>query len=545
MTKNNERMVRLRNWRKSEKKDKTPVGAKEAIDLLTSGMTVFTRFAFFIGFLALASYLGATQHLVTGVNLTDAFLLAALALALGFLALLIVVAGVSMVGAQMNFLVASAAAGATISHLSHRQKQSICVFIALVLFYTFMVPWLFLHIQKAADWVILLTLAVNFLAAAALAWFWDHVHELCKGPGQSGNEPRSLSDRIADGFATAGVLFMSSLMTMLFLALLDPKVVFVFALIGCFGALGFRLAFVRGKRVTPNWAHAGCTIMAVTLILSTFLVFLLPAFNGSTGVTKAFQMVSLNVPHATIDVSAANLMRLDRAAKQQGLPLQVCRNADGSATLTNIQVLWHTLGNTGLVELWSESSDQRTYDKSHRPRFQTSPYEKIFHVLGTTGLRVPLENSGLQVKTGSNLHCLELNGLHFDSNSSTLSDDAKKELAQQLVELRDSLSASKTKDGKVVVQAARFEIVGHADPRRRQNGTNEELASKRAEAVRDMVEIWIRDNAPQWSKATIKFRSEGAREQARKCDAMTGAESEACNAFNRRVVLRLTAAAPS
>lgn len=545
MTKNNERMARLRSWRKSEMKDKAPAGAKEGIDLLTSGMTAFTRFAFFVGFLALASYLGAAQHLVTGVNLTDAFLLAALALALGFLALLIVVAGVSMVGAQMNFFVASAAAGATTAHLSDRQKWAVRMFIVTVMLYTFLVPLLYLQMPKAAEWAILLALAVNFLAAAGLAWFWDHLQELCKAPGQSRNEPRDLSDRIAEGAATAGVLFMSSLMTMLLLALLDLKVVFVFALIGCFGAIGFRVAFIRGKRVTPGWARAGHTIMAVTLVVSTFLVFLLPAFNGNTGVAKAFQMVSLNVPNATIDVSAANLVRLDRAANQQGLPLQVCRNADGSATLTNIQVLWHTLGDTGLVELWSESSDPRTYDESHRPRFQTSPYEKIFHVLGTTGLRVPLENSGLQVKTGSNLHCLELNGLHFDSNSSALSEDAKRDLAQQLVELRDSLTANKAKDGKVVEQAARFEIVGHADPRKRQNGTNEELASKRAEAVRDMVEVWIQDNAPQWSKATIKFRSEGAREQARKCDAMTGAESEACNAFNRRVVLRLTTVAPS
>ncbi|MDR7299486.1 outer membrane protein OmpA-like peptidoglycan-associated protein [Pelomonas aquatica] len=256
-------------------------------------------------------------------------------------------------------------------------------------------------------------------------------------------------------------------------------------------------------------------------------------------------MVSLNVPNSTIDVSAENLVRLDRVASQQGLPLEVCRNADGSATLTNIQVLWHTLGDTGLVELWSESSDPRTYDESHRPQFQTSPYEKIFRVLGTTGLRVPLKNSGLQVRTGSNLHCLELSGLHFESNSAVLSEDAKKDLAQQLAALRDSLTANKAKDGKVVEQAARFEIVGHADPRKRQNGTNEELASKRAEAVRDMVEVWVKDNAPQWSKATIRFRSEGAREQARKCDAMTGTESEACNAFNRRVVLRLTTVGPS
>ena len=115
MPKNDDLIERLRTRRKSKKEAK-PASMKEGLDLVASAMTTFTRFALFIGFLALAFYLGVTQHVVTGVNLTDAFLLAALALAVGFLALLIVVVGASIVSVQMNFLVTSVASGAFTTH---------------------------------------------------------------------------------------------------------------------------------------------------------------------------------------------------------------------------------------------------------------------------------------------------------------------------------------------------------------------------------------------------------------------------------------------
>jgi outer membrane protein OmpA-like peptidoglycan-associated protein len=319
----------------------------------------------------------------------------------------------------------------------------------------------------------------------------------------------------------------------------------VLALIGGIWAVGVLGTIARGKQVTPRWARVGRAIMAAALIASPFFVLVLPAFNGNTGVAKAFQMVSLNVPTATIDVSAANLQRLDRASTQQGLPLQVCRHADGSATLTNVRVLWHTLGNTGLVELWSEPTDPKQYSGSHRPRFQTSPYEQLFRLLGWRGLRVPLENSGLLVTTGSNLHCLELNGLHFDSNSALLSKEAGQDLARQLTTLKESLSEKKSRDGKSLERPFRLEIVGHADPRKRQSGTNEALAHQRADAVHAEVLSWVRAEAPEWLPLAITVRSEGAREQARKCEGLSPAESEACNAFNRRVVLQLSTAPAS
>lgn len=541
MQKTNQLIGRLRTRRESKKADK-PASTKETVDVLISAMTAFTRFALFIGFLALAAYLGAAQHVVTGVNLTDAFLLAALALALGFLALLIVIAGVSLVGAQVNFIVASAARGATTEHLPSRQRRWIPVFAVAVLVYTVGMPWMYLQVFHLNDWRIWLPLAGNALAACALACWWDRVQELCHQPGQMANTSRTTSDRIAEGFGTAGILLMSSLMCALLVAAIDKMVVVVFALIGGVCAVGFLIAVARGRRVTPGWARAGRTIMAMALTVSAFVALFLPAFNGNTGVAKAFQMVALNVPGATIDVSAANLQRLERASAQQSLPLQVCRHADGSATLTNVRVLWHTLGNTGLVELWSEPTNPTKYSNSHRPRFQTSPYEQFFQLLGWRGVRVPLENSGLVVTTGSNLRCMELDGLHFGSNSAALSPEATQDLARQLAALRDSLNESKSRDGKPAEVPARLQIRGHADPRKRQSGTNEDLARERAEAVREAVRSWVKTEAPQWSSMTITVSSEGARAQARKCDGLDAAESEACNAFNRRVVLQLTTA---
>jgi outer membrane protein OmpA-like peptidoglycan-associated protein len=85
----------------------------------------------------------------------------------------------------------------------------------------------------------------------------------------------------------------------------------------------------------------------------------------------------------------------------------------------------------------------------------------------------------------------------------------------------------------------RLEIVGHADPRKRQSGTNEGLARHRAESVREAVHAWITASAPHWSRVPIDVRSDGARELARKCEAGDGAEARACHAFNRRVVVQI------
>ncbi|MFT7723156.1 MAG: hypothetical protein QM788_10035 [Roseateles sp.] len=541
MPKNDALIARLRSRRKAATRER-PAGVKDGLDLLMAAMTAFTRFALFVGFLALAAYLGAAQHVVTGVNLADAFLLAALALALGFLALLIVVAGAVLVGAQMNFLVASAAAGATTAHLTRRQKLRVPAFMAAVAAYTVGMPWVYLQALSAQGWRAGGLLALNGLAAGALAWGWDHIQQLCRAPGQGAGAPRTTADRVAGGLGTAWMLWAAALMSALLVAFTNAMVVVVFGLIGSFCAAGFLVAVARGGRVTPGWARAGWMVMAAALVVSALVALFLPAFNGDTGVAKAFQMVALNVPGATIDVSAANLQRLERAAAQQGLPLQACRHADGSATLTNVRVLWHTLGNTGLVELWSEPTDPRHYSGSRRPRFQTSPYEQLFQLLGWRGVRVPLENGGLVVTTGSHLHCLELNGLHFDSNSASLGRDAAQDLAQQLAALKDSLSDNRARGGQPAETAVRMHIVGHADPRRRQNGTNEDLARERAEAVRDAVRSWLSAEAPQWSSMRLTVHSEGARAQARKCEGLGPAESEACHAFNRRVVLQMTTA---
>lgn len=544
LPKNNALIERLWSHRKPSTKDE-PASLKDRIDLLISAMTACMRLALFLGFLALAFYLGAAQHIVTGVNLTDAFLLAALALALGFLALVIVVAGAVLVWVQINFLVTSAAKGNTTSHLTPQQKLWVVAFVAAVVIHTFGMPWIYLLGFRANGWRLWLPLGLSFLSASALAWGWDRIQELCSPRGEGAIGRRAMFDRIADGVSTAGFLWWASLTAGVLATIIDMTVVVVLGLIGGAFAVGFRLTVVTGRRVTPRWVQFGRRAMAGGLLISAGVALVLPAFNGYTGVAKAFQMVALSIPSATIDVSATNLRRLDRASEQQGLPLPVCRHADGSATLTDVRVLWHTLGNSGLVELWSEPTDPKQYSAAHRPRFQTSPYELFFQVLGWRGVRVPLENSGLVVTTGSNLHCFELSGLHFESNSATLSKEAGQDLAQQLTGLKDSLTESKSRDGKAAETPARLQIVGHADPRQRQKGTNEDLARQRANAVREAVLSWISTEAPQWSSMAITVRSEGAREQARKCEDLSPAENEACNAFNRRVVLQMTTAPAS
>ncbi len=514
---------------------------KTTVDLLISTMTALFRFALFIGFLALAAYLGAAQHVVTGTNLTDAFLLAALALALGFLALVLVLAGALLIGAQVGFIVSFVARGLTTDHLHVRQRRWIPAFALSVAVYTIGIPSMYLEVLQLNDWKIWPLLAGNLLAAGGLGWWWERVQALCERPSATGSSEKSTSDALGDGFGTAGVLFMSSLAWAFLSAALDGKVV-VLVVLGGFSAAGFCIAFARGSRVTPGWTRVGKTVMGFTLAVSVFVSLFFHAFGGNTGVAKAFQIVGLNVPNATIDVSAANLQRLERAAVRHGLPIETCRHADGSATLTNVRILWHTLGNSGLVELWSEPTNPAVPSGQHPQRFQTSPYEQFFGLLGWRGVRVPLENSGLVVTTGSNIRCMELDGLHFASNSSFMSQEATQDLVKQLEALKASIDEHKRRDGASVEKPVRLQITGHADPRKRQHGTNEDLAKIRAEAVRQVVQTWVSKEAPQWESLTITVSSEGARSQVRKCDGLDSAESEACNAFNRRVVLQLTTA---
>jgi len=220
----------------------------------------------------------------------------------------------------------------------------------------------------------------------------------------------------------------------------------------------------------------------------------------------------------------------------------VCHNPDGSAIVTDVRVLWHTLGTNGLVELWSEPTDPTRYGTGSKPHFRTSLLEGWFRLLGWRGVRVPLDNSGLAVIMGGNLHCFELDGLLFDTNSSNLSAKARESLHTRLTSLRASVQQIKNDKGAPARTIQRIEVVGHADPRRRLKGTNEELAMQRAETVKAAISAWINANAPEWKGAAIAARSEGSREQARKCSDGDGAESEACNAFNRRVVLRMVSA---
>lgn len=520
---------RLRSDRKPKAVEK-PVSAKETIDLLTSFMTAITRASIFIGFFALAIYLGAARHVVTGVNLSDVFLLATLALALGLLGLLVVFIGVMLVGIQSSFLVSVLTFDGLIA-LKRNQMWLMAVFGIGVVIYTIFAPIGFLYFLEhgyAGFWTLF---AINSALAIVMAFFWAWFQNL---------RLESLVDLIFTVITTSGLLVMSSLMCLMLLAYLSREIVVAFAVLGGMCAFGFQISVTTGKRAPPKRQRLGGILMVSSLFASILTTSFIPAFDGSTGLLKAFQMVALNVPGATVDVSVSNLQRLEKVSELQALPLPICRHADGTATLTDVRVLWHTLGSVGLVELWSEPTDPQRYSSTHRPRFQRAFYEQLFRPLGWSGIRVPLDNTGLSVMTGSNLHCVELNGLHFESNSASLSESAQNDLSKQLETIKQNLNERKSKDGKPLSTATRLAIVGHADPRARQVGTNEQLAYQRAKAVEKAVRSWLDQKAPEWASMDISIRSESAREQFRKCDIKNAAESEACNAFNRRVVLQLT-----
>lgn len=528
---------RLRDRREKKSKSSPESSTKEHLDVLSSLFGVATKGALAFGLTTLIFYLGAAQHVVTGVNLTEGILLAALALVLGILGVGVLIIGTLQVYPQVNFLMSAAASGASSRHLTRAEKVSLYAFCAAVIAYSIGVPLVIRQLlEYGHNQLGLSALGVGALLAIGVGGWWVRILRMC---AKADSSTRARFDAWGEGFNAAMFLFFSSCLWLLLGFVLSAKILAVFSVIGFLSALGFSLMVSSGIRVVPGWRAAGRTLLVFAFIIATTFSIFVPAFGGETGAVKAFQSVALNAPQATLAVSPANLERLERIAGQHDRPLNVCRNADGSATVTDVRVLWHTLGANGLVELWSEPTDPELYSDGSKPHFRTSWLESSFRVLGWRGVRVPLDNSGLAVISGSNLHCLELDGLLFDTNSSILSVQARTTLYEQLNHLHTKFQQIKNAKGAPVRAVQRIEIIGHADPRRRLNGTNEELAKQRAESVKAAVSAWIDANSPEWKEAAIAPRSEGSREQARKCTDSDAAESEACNAFNRRVVLRM------
>lgn len=511
--------------------------SKESLDVFSGLLGIAAKGALAFGLVTLIFYLGAAQHIVTGANLTEGILLAALALVLGILGVSVLIVGTMLVFPQMNFFLLAMASGASFRHLSRIQKWRAYGFCTAVGVYSLAMPWTIRellihgHEQYAIG-----TIAVAGTLAGILAMGWTRIHQVCL---RSSSHSSGRMDALSEGVNACVLLWMSPLIWAMVSLILPFRICLVLSAIGFFNAIGLSLMLSSGNKVLPSWRVLGRTLLAFCFVVSTIISIFVPAFGGETGVLKAFQGVALNVPQATLAVSPANLERLERVAAQHGRSLNVCRNADGSATITDVRVLWHTLGTNGLVELWSEPTDPKHYVNGSKAHFRTSLLERWFNLLGWRGVRVPLENSGLAVITGSNLHCLELDGLLFETNASVLGEKARTVLQERLGHMLANVQQVKNGNGLPVRTIQRIEVVGHADPRRRFNGTNEELAAQRAESVKAAVQAWIHADAPEWRAAVVSTRSEGSREQARKCDSNDAAENQACNAFNRRVVIRM------
>lgn len=513
------------------------LSAKESLDVFSSLLGIAAKGALAFGLVTLIFYLGAAQHIVTGANLTEGILLAALALVLGILGVSVLIVGTMLVFPQMNFFLLAMASGASFRHLSPIYKWRTYGFCIAVGVYSLAMPWaireLLIHGHERYA---ILGIVVAGTLAGILAMGWTWVHRACL---RSSSHAPGRMDALSEGLNAGVLLWMSPLIWAMVSLILPFRICLVLSAIGFFNAVGLSLMLSSGNKVLPSWRVLGRTLLAFCFVFSTIISIFVPAFGGETGVLKAFQGVALNVPQATLAVSPANLERLERVAAQHGRSLNVCRNVDGSATITDVRVLWHTLGTNGLVELWSEPTDPKQYVNGSKAHFRTSLLERWFNLLGWRGVRVPLDNSGLAVITGSNLHCLELDGLLFETNASALSEKARTALQERLGHLHANVQQVKNGNGLPIRTIQRIEVVGHADPRRRFKGTNEELAAQRAESVKAAVQAWIHADAPEWRAAVISARSEGAREQARKCDSDEAAENQACNAFNRRVVLRM------
>lgn len=526
-------------WRNRQKKP-AEEGAKESLEIASAIIAIAIKLSVGIGLLALALYLGAAQHVVAGFDLADVFLLAAVVIVLGLLGILITGLGTAIALPYVNFAIAPTGMGAQ-PNQPDAERIAAKRFAWLAVLFAVGVPGMAQLLVHADTTPILVFLATVAFAAWAVAGRWVDVQARRR---RAAARPWDRVDVIGERITTALMLFASGFLLTFVPTLLAPNVLLCFILIGAFFSFGLVLQGAQGPLVKKSWTATGRKAMAAAVAIASFIALLLPAFNKETGVSKAFQAISLYVPSATVEVSAANLARLERVAGQHGAPLQVCHHADGTATLTDMRVLWHTLGDSGLVELGAEPTTAQEGDSTamrSRARYETAFYERALAVLGWRGVRVRVENKGFEVIPGSTLRCVEISGLEFASNSPTLDSKALAALHTHLATLKASLQSGNGGRGAANrVAAERLDIVGHADPRKRVRGTNEALAQERASAVEREVRSWIEKNAPEWKALPISARSAGPREVARKCEG-EGEEAQACHAFNRRVVLQLLA----
>jgi len=275
------------------------------------------------------------------------------------------------------------------------------------------------------------------------------------------------------------------------------------------------------------------TIDPAKLRVALMLIFAgvcLPYVGATAAGTLRYAMegLGMRISNATLIVNEANHAILEAAADAKGLPLYSCKHDNGTYAVSNVNILWHGMGQRSYVELLPKPQPVKDANDAKDSK-KGSEAKKIEDAVEAknTPLRVELDSAGVKkAKSEVAGSCIELRrGIYFASNGELLSPK-EWSLSQPFLEtfLKENNVA-----GRAIV------AVGYADPMPRANESNFSLAQKRAcDVVHHIVDAHLATLEQAW----IDVRLDNA-EWAGCKDLKDPVQQRSCFEKNRRVEVQL------
>ncbi|MCD4504753.1 hypothetical protein LQR30_11620 [Chromobacterium piscinae] len=261
-------------------------------------------------------------------------------------------------------------------------------------------------------------------------------------------------------------------------------------------------------------------IIAISIAMLLALPFFQWSEIGSKILSNAvIQPLGLYKNRASLWVSKENLQTLEDASKLQDIPLSICRNPDGSAVVTDLRIWWHGIGSRSYVQLLGFSKQ-----KNKEEEYSSYP-------------RVELKSEGARLIFSQDVRCTEISdALVFPSNKTQPEDgpSVQFQLAKQIKPFIEILSEQGNKDHLVKIT-----VIGHADPMPITAASNETLGRNRAtHALSMLCEENLYKNI---GKPSYEIKTMGARSPLKDCSSIKDKNlAIECNAVNRRVDLQFS-----
>ena len=275
---------------------------------------------------------------------------------------------------------------------------------------------------------------------------------------------------------------------------------------GLFVAMGLDLLNIPlPKKVEDLESSRRARNIASTLIfIGIFIPYVACGINGQL-LNYVIGSLGVYTEHATLVVNKSEFGKLQATANAKGILLNSCRLDDEHTAISQVRIWWHGIGERSYIELGAfDDSKENSIDRRK-------------------SVRIELDSAGVtKAESQINISCRELRrGIYFDSKKSELKDDQWK-LAAPIVK---KFLEKKKPDDYIMV-------VGFADPRPIQDGSNFKLAHDRA------CNVYSHLSAENKSKVLIDVR--GDMEGMILCNSKDDVDRERdCEERNRRVELQV------